>query len=104
MTLNQETELTHQTVLLDEAVEALAIHDHRADGVYVDATFGRGGHSRKILSSLSSKGHLFSFDKDHMAIANARTITIRVFKLFTKVFLKWVTSWKHVASIKSMAF
>ena len=86
MTLNQETELTHQTVLLDEAVEALAIHDHRADGVYVDATFGRGGHSRKILSSLSSKGHLFSFDKDHMAIANARTIADPRFQIIHESF------------------
>ena len=40
---------THVTVLLEEAVESLAI---KADGVYMDATFGRGGHSRRILSAL----------------------------------------------------
>ena len=45
----------HVTVLLEEAVEALAI---KADGVYVDATFGRGGHSRRILSCLNEQGRL----------------------------------------------
>ncbi len=56
----------HQTVLLDEAVEALAI---RPDGCYIDATFGRGGHSRKILSLLGPQGRLLSLDRDPQAIA-----------------------------------
>ena len=56
----------HQTVLLDEAVEALAI---RPDGCYIDATFGRGGHSRKILSQLGPNGRLLSLDRDPQAIA-----------------------------------
>ncbi len=55
----------HVTVLLQEAVDALAI---KPDGVYVDGTFGRGGHSRLILSKLGSKGRLIAFDKDPAAI------------------------------------
>lgn len=58
----------HRTVLLDEAVAALAI---REDGVYVDCTFGRGGHSRLILSKLGANGRLIAFDKDPEAIAVA---------------------------------
>lgn len=56
----------HLTVLLAEAVDALAI---RADGVYVDCTFGRGGHSRAILSRLGPAGRLVAFDRDPAAIA-----------------------------------
>ncbi|MEW5771005.1 MAG: 16S rRNA (cytosine(1402)-N(4))-methyltransferase RsmH [Pseudomonadota bacterium] len=56
----------HVTVLLDEAVEALAI---RPEGVYVDATFGRGGHSRAILARLGERGRLISLDRDPAALA-----------------------------------
>ena len=63
---------THRTVLLNEAIEALQI---KPDGHYIDATFGRGGHSRLILSRLSSAGSLTAFDKDLEAIAEARTIS-----------------------------
>lgn len=55
----------HVTVLLQEAVAALAI---KPDGTYVDGTFGRGGHSRLILSRLSEAGRLIAFDKDPAAI------------------------------------
>ncbi|MBA4215583.1 MAG: 16S rRNA (cytosine(1402)-N(4))-methyltransferase, partial [Polaromonas sp.] len=58
----------HQTVLLTEAVQALAINP---DGHYVDATFGRGGHSRLILERLSGRGRLTAFDKDPQAVAAA---------------------------------
>ncbi|WP_310643637.1 16S rRNA (cytosine(1402)-N(4))-methyltransferase RsmH [Limnohabitans sp.] len=61
----------HTTVLLHEAVDAL---DIQPDGTYVDATFGRGGHSRLILSKLSPKGRLIAFDKDPDAIAAAAQI------------------------------
>ncbi len=64
----------HKTVLLEEAVNALALDGARADGIYVDGTFGRGGHSRKILQHLSEKGRLLAFDKDTQAIANAASI------------------------------
>ena len=62
---------THRTVLLNEAVEALHLNP---DGHYIDATFGRGGHSRLILSMLSPQGRLTAFDKDLDAIAEAATI------------------------------
>lgn len=62
----------HCTVLLQEAVDALAV---KADGVYVDCTFGRGGHSRLILSQLGPQGRLIAFDKDPQAIAEAERIT-----------------------------
>jgi 16S rRNA (cytosine1402-N4)-methyltransferase len=65
----------HRTVLLNEAVAALAIEGVRAGGVYVDGTFGRGGHSRQILERLGSGGRLIAFDKDPQAIAMAQTIT-----------------------------
>jgi 16S rRNA (cytosine1402-N4)-methyltransferase len=56
----------HITVLLDEAVEGLAV---RANGCYLDGTFGRGGHSRLILEKLGPDGRLLGFDKDPLAIA-----------------------------------
>ena len=60
--------MAHITVMLHEAVDALNVE---ADGVYVDGTFGRGGHSRLILSKLSERGQLWVFDKDPRAIAVA---------------------------------
>lgn len=61
----------HTTVLLDEAVNGLNI---RADGIYIDGTFGRGGHSRLILSQLGPKGQLLAIDRDPQAIAAAQAI------------------------------
>ena len=61
----------HQAVLLEEAVAALKL---RADGIYVDATFGRGGHSRAILARLGPGGRLLAIDRDPAAIAEARQI------------------------------
>ena len=63
--------LSHQTVLLREAVEALAI---KPSGVYVDGTFGRGGHSRAILGQLGPEGRLVAFDRDPQAVAAARAL------------------------------
>jgi 16S rRNA (cytosine1402-N4)-methyltransferase len=63
--------LTHTTVLLNEAVDELLQATVGGDGTYVDATFGRGGHSRLILSRLSARGRLLAFDKDLEAIAEA---------------------------------
>ncbi len=61
----------HTTVLLNEAVEALVT---KPDGIYVDATFGRGGHSRLVLSRLDASGRLIAFDKDPEAVAVANAI------------------------------
>jgi len=61
----------HVTVLLNEAVDALQI---KPGGTYVDATFGRGGHSRRILEKLGSTGRLFAFDRDPQAIEAGRAI------------------------------
>jgi 16S rRNA (cytosine1402-N4)-methyltransferase len=66
-----ESTWQHTTVLLQEAVEALLT---RTDATYVDATFGRGGHSRLLLSRLGAQGRLIAFDKDPAAIAEAARI------------------------------
>jgi 16S rRNA (cytosine1402-N4)-methyltransferase len=63
---------SHTTVLLAEAVTALVTHP---DGLYVDGTFGRGGHARAILARLSPSGRLLAFDKDPEAVAAASGIT-----------------------------
>jgi 16S rRNA (cytosine1402-N4)-methyltransferase len=66
-----DTPWQHTTVLLSEAVDAL---DLQPDGTYVDTTFGRGGHTRLMLSQLSDKGRVIAFDKDPEAIAVAQQI------------------------------
>ena len=65
---------THTTVLLNEAVDALFPETAPSDGTYVDATFGRGGHSRAILQRLGPTGRLIAFDKDAEAVAEAARI------------------------------
>ncbi len=61
----------HVSVLLDEALEGLAL---RADGIYVDGTFGRGGHSRALLARLGAHGRLIAFDRDPAAIAAGQAL------------------------------
>ena len=63
-------ETYHVPVLLDESIDGLNIHE---GGVYVDVTFGGGGHSREILSRMGGHGHLYSFDQDADAEANIHT-------------------------------
>ncbi|TWI63529.1 16S rRNA (cytosine1402-N4)-methyltransferase [Pseudoduganella lurida] len=74
MTHPAEPSFQHRTVLLDEAVDALAITGERVHGTYIDGTFGRGGHSRLLLSRLGERGRLIAFDKDPQAIATAQGI------------------------------
>ena len=74
---------THVTVLLEEAVQSLAI---KADGIYMDATFGRGGHSRRILSELNEKGRLVAVDRDPQAIAAGAAINDSRFLLVHRAF------------------
>ena len=63
--------LRHTTVLLAEAVEAVA---HRLDGVYVDGTFGRGGHARALLARLGPTARLIGFDKDPEAVVSGAAL------------------------------
>lgn len=71
MTQALPKEFTHYSVLSKEAVDSVVTDP---DGIYVDATFGRGGHSRKILQRLSQKGRLIAFDRDPEAIAVGKQI------------------------------
>jgi 16S rRNA (cytosine1402-N4)-methyltransferase len=73
----------HVSVLLEEAVEALAV---RSDGIYVDATFGRGGHSRAILARLGAAGRLIALDRDLVAVAAGRAIVDPRFTLVHAAF------------------
>jgi 16S rRNA (cytosine1402-N4)-methyltransferase len=69
----------HQPVLAAEAIEALAV---RADGVYVDGTFGRGGHSRLILERLGPQGRLIALDRDPQAAHAALAVSDRRFSFY----------------------
>ena len=72
--------MTHIPVLLEESVDLLV---HNPNGTYIDGTFGRGGHSKKILSKLSSKGNLIAFDKDLEAVKFAKSsISDKRFSIF----------------------
>lgn len=73
----------HATVLLSEAVDALQV---QPDGIYVDGTFGRGGHSRLILQRLGAQGRLIALDKDPAAIAAGREIDDARFTLVHRGF------------------
>ncbi|MDG2433995.1 16S rRNA (cytosine(1402)-N(4))-methyltransferase RsmH [Flavobacterium sp.] len=80
----------HNPVLLKESVDGLNI---KPDGIYVDVTFGGGGHSREILSRLGPEGKLFAFDQDQDALANAidddRFVLINENFRFLKRFLRF---------------
>jgi 16S rRNA (cytosine1402-N4)-methyltransferase len=69
---------SHITVLLDEAVDALNI---KPSGIYIDGTFGRGGHSKKILSKLGGAGRLFAMDRDLTAMEAGKQIQDARFKI-----------------------
>ncbi len=80
----------HNAVLLTETVDGL---DIKPDGVYVDVTFGGGGHSKEILSRLGPNGKLFAFDQDKDALANTieddRFVLINENFRFVKRFLRF---------------
>ncbi len=73
----------HIAVLLHEAVDALAI---KPGGIYVDATFGRGGHSRLILSRLGEQGRLIALDRDPVAVKSGEVIEDKDFPSGMAVF------------------
>jgi len=99
--VSQLTADGHQTVLLSEAVDALDISGDRADGVYLDGTFGRGGHSRLILERLGKAGRLIAFDKDPEAIRVADTVKDSRFEIVHGSFasLEQVLDQKGIALI-----
>lgn len=76
-------EFGHVTVLLEEAVAALAVNP---DGVYIDATFGRGGHTRRILSALGPRGRLIALDRDPLAIVAGQALADPRFTLVHRAF------------------
>ncbi|HET6828598.1 MAG TPA: 16S rRNA (cytosine(1402)-N(4))-methyltransferase RsmH [Ramlibacter sp.] len=84
-----EVRWQHTTVLLNEAVDALLT---KPDATYVDATFGRGGHSRLLLSRLGPQGRLIAFDKDPEAVASAAQIADARFSIRHEGF-------RHVADL-----
>ena len=63
----------HNPVLLNESIDGLSI---KKDGVYVDVTFGGGGHSREILNRLDENGRLFAFDQDKDALAEGKAYVL----------------------------
>ena len=66
--------MQHRPVLLVEALQALAIKEQ---GIYIDCTFGRGGHSQGILSILGKQGRLLAFDRDKAAIDSATALELQ---------------------------
>lgn len=84
----------HVPVLLKESVDGLAINP---DGVYVDVTFGGGGHSREILRRLGDKGHLFSFDQD----ADAENNIVDDPRLtFVHSNFRWLSNWMRYYGVE----
>jgi 16S rRNA (cytosine1402-N4)-methyltransferase len=77
------TSPTHRAVLAAEAVDALAL---RPEGIYVDGTFGRGGHSRLILERLGPRGRLIALDRDPQAVEAARQIRDKRFSIVHTAF------------------
>lgn len=80
----------HIPVLLHESVDGLAV---KPDGTYVDVTFGGGGHSREILSRLGPEGHLYGFDQDVDAMANAPEDEPRF--TFVRSNFRYLTNWMN---------
>ncbi len=91
----------HTTVLLDEAVNGLNI---RPDGIYIDGTFGRGGHARLILCSLVKRGVCWRSIATQ-AIAVAKTIDDSRFAIITDLFPRWANTLPvAILSARSTAF
>ena len=80
--------LAHTTVLLNEAVAALEI---KPDGIYVDGTFGRGGHSAKILERLGASGKLIAMDKDPAAVVVGKQWRDARFQMVHRSFAQMAT-------------
>lgn len=88
------TEAYHIPVLLKESIDGLAI---KPNGVYVDVTFGGGGHSKEILRHLGPEGHLYSFDQD--ADAERNIVDDNRFTFVLSNF-RWLRNWMHYYGIE----
>lgn len=89
-------ETYHVPVLLQESVDGL---DIQPDGVYVDVTFGGGGHSKEILSRLSPKGHLYSFDQD----ADAEKNIVKDDRFtFVRSNFRYITNWMQYYGVEQI--
>ncbi|MGH8686848.1 MAG: 16S rRNA (cytosine(1402)-N(4))-methyltransferase RsmH [Burkholderiales bacterium] len=95
--------MTHHPVLAAEAITALAL---RPDGIYVDGTFGRGGHSRLILERLGPRGRLIALDRDPQAVSAASAIADRRFSITQSPFsaLPQVLQDQGAAQVQGMLF
>ena len=80
----------HVPVLLKEAVDGL---DIKPGGIYVDLTFGGGGHSREILRRLAGTGHLYSFDQDEDAVSNAKAMEGEAGFTFIRSNFRFLKNW-----------
>ncbi|MBQ7526901.1 MAG: 16S rRNA (cytosine(1402)-N(4))-methyltransferase RsmH [Bacteroidaceae bacterium] len=80
----------HVPVLLKEAVDGL---DIKPGGIYVDLTFGGGGHSREILRRLAGTGHLYSFDQDEDAVSNANAMEGEAGFTFIRSNFRFLKNW-----------
>ena len=83
--MEHEHTWTHATVLLNEAIEALNVQEA---GTYVDATFGRGGHSGLLLSRLGPQGRLMAFDRDPQAAEVGQALAQQDPLIFCKRFFQ----------------
>ncbi|HSB48098.1 MAG TPA: 16S rRNA (cytosine(1402)-N(4))-methyltransferase RsmH [Burkholderiales bacterium] len=88
---------SHTAVLLEQAVEGLKVH---GDGCYVDCTFGRGGHSRRILARLGGAGRLLALDRDPQAVAAGGDIDDRRFRILHGRFSR-LAAWAGEAGVTS---
>jgi len=83
----------HKPVLLHQSVEGL---DIRKEGIYVDVTFGAGGHSKEIIKKINAKGHLYGIDQDKDAIRNS--LKNENFTLIRSNF-KWITNFLQLEGV-----
>ena len=93
------SEVYHIPVLLKETVDGL---DIKPNGIYVDLTFGGGGHSREILSRLGKGGHLYSFDQDLDAQKNAQPLEEAYGKAFTFVRSNFLKNWMQYYGVEQV--
>jgi 16S rRNA (cytosine1402-N4)-methyltransferase len=93
------TDVYHIPVLLKESLDGLQIH---SNGIYVDATFGGGGHACEILNQLGNKGHLYGFDQDADAEKNIPSDQRFTFIRSNFRFLANFMDWHHVEQIDGL--